>query len=193
MSTRWPKSLQHLACTADFRSSTNTPSPRGSETDLHITDHTSYTKLLQNNQTTFRSLQEILTSVNSIVKNRTGSVLARKNILKSDHFNSGHYIPQEFHLQGAPNFRMTDYNVFGVAQPTLSGISTILTLLSCHPGSTGDNTTVFISSREEPMIYLNWRPFVLREDANPLQNIKTYQGISGSRLDLARVLTDLIA
>jgi hypothetical protein len=97
----------------------------------------------------------------------------------------------DFHLQGAANFRMTDLNIFGVAQPTVSGIGTILTLLSCHPGSEGDHRTVFISAREEPVIYINWRPFVLRENDNPFQNIRTYQGISGTRLEQVRVYSHI--
>ncbi|KAI9328029.1 inositol hexakisphosphate-domain-containing protein [Zopfochytrium polystomum] len=141
-----------------------------------------------------RSLQEILTSVTSIVKNRTGSVLARKMILKSDHFDTGLHVDQDFHLQGAPNFRMTDFNVFGVAQPTVSGIATILTLLGCHPDGGGTQETIFISSREEPLIYLNWRPFVLRYSDNPFQNVKTYQGISSTRLEQmeARLKEDIL-
>ncbi|KAJ3409888.1 hypothetical protein HDV05_004169 [Chytridiales sp. JEL 0842] len=141
-----------------------------------------------------KTMQELLTSVNSIVKNRTGTVLSRQTILKSDHFDTGVNYNLDFHLQGAPNFRMSDLNVFGVAQPTVSGIGTILTLLSCHPGCDGDHRTTFISAREEPVIYINWRPFVLRENENPFQNIKTYQGISGSRLEQmeARLKEDII-
>ena len=89
----------------------------------------------------------------------------------------------DFHLQGAPNFRTADFNVFGVAQPTHAGIKTILTLLNCDPGKEGDSQTIFITSREEPIIYINYRPFVLRENDAPFQNIKTYQGISGIRLE----------
>ncbi|KAJ3046238.1 hypothetical protein HDV00_000050 [Rhizophlyctis rosea] len=89
----------------------------------------------------------------------------------------------DFYLQGAPNFRMADLNVFGVAQPTVSGISTILTLLNCHPNTEGEMSTIWFSSREEPIIYLNRKPFVLRDSEHPLTNIRTYSGISASRLE----------
>ncbi|KNE61258.1 hypothetical protein AMAG_18758 [Allomyces macrogynus ATCC 38327] len=52
----------------------------------------------------------------SVVAARAGSVLGRQAILKSDHFPLGisEHLPG-VHLQGAPNFRMLDLNVFGVA------------------------------------------------------------------------------
>jgi hypothetical protein len=56
----------------------------------------------------------------TIVKKRKGSVLARNTILKMDHFLSGTNTNLDFHLQGAPNFRVADLNVYGVAQPTVS-------------------------------------------------------------------------
>ncbi|KAJ3117238.1 hypothetical protein HDU96_007497 [Phlyctochytrium bullatum] len=131
-----------------------------------------------------RTPQELLTAVNSIVKNRSGTVLSRQTILKSDHFETAVNNNLDFHLQGAPNFRMADLNIFGVAQPTVSGIGTILTLLNCRPETDSDGAeTVFICAREEPLIYLNRRPFVLRDNNSPFQNIKTFQGIAGHRLE----------
>jgi len=81
-----------------------------------------------------------------------------------------------------------------VAQPTVTGLSTILTLLNCHPGSDTTSSTTWFSAREEPMIYLNGKPFVLRENDHPLQNMKTYQGISAARLEMmeARLKDDVI-
>ncbi|KAJ3041179.1 hypothetical protein HK097_002370, partial [Rhizophlyctis rosea] len=131
----------------------------------------------------YKNPTDILNAVNSVVKNRTGSVLARQTILKSDHFDTAVNTRLDFYLQGAPNFRSTPLNVFGVAQPTVSGISTILTLLNCHPTSTDPLSTIWFSSREEPIIYLNRKPFVLRDSEHPLTNIRTYSGISASRLE----------
>ena len=78
---------------------------------------------------------------------------------------------------------MSDLNVYGVAQPTTVGLSTILTLLNCHPSSNVESRAFWFNAREEPMIYLNGKPFVLREEENPFINIKTYQGIRSSRLE----------
>ncbi|KAH6576937.1 hypothetical protein BASA62_001115 [Batrachochytrium salamandrivorans] len=105
--------------------------------------------------TQFHSPKELLMSVQNVVKTRTGSVLARQIILKSDHFDMGLHSRLDFHLQGAPNFRMADMGVFGVAQPTVPGITTVLTLLGCHPSGPSVHPTTWFSTREEPMIYLN--------------------------------------
>jgi hypothetical protein len=61
----------------------------------------------------------------SIVKNRSGSVLGRGMILKSDHFEEAESARLSVHLQGASNFRMAAKDVFGVAQPTVAGIRTV--------------------------------------------------------------------
>ncbi|WVN86977.1 uncharacterized protein L203_102152 [Cryptococcus depauperatus CBS 7841] len=82
-------------------------------------------------------LQETLKKQASVaVKKRTGAVLGRGYILKTDHFPTGRATDLEVNIQGAPNFRAPDeegLNVFGVAQPTSAGIKAILTLLDCQP------------------------------------------------------------
>ncbi|KAJ3072961.1 hypothetical protein HDU98_002548 [Podochytrium sp. JEL0797] len=165
---------------AIFNNNSNNKSPAFDDADYAETE-----RKLAPHPTARNTLQELISKASSVVRNRTGSVLARFTIIKSDLFETGINMNLDFHLQGAPNFRMTDYNICGVAQPTSSGISTILTLLKCHPDSTQplNHKTLFICAREEPVIYINWKPFVLREDSAPLQNIKTFQGISGSRLE----------
>ncbi|KAH6592131.1 hypothetical protein BASA50_008276 [Batrachochytrium salamandrivorans] len=144
--------------------------------------------------TQFHSPKELLMSVQNVVKTRTGSVLARQIILKSDHFDMGLHSRLDFHLQGAPNFRMADMGVFGVAQPTVPGITTVLTLLGCHPSGPSVHPTTWFSTREEPMIYLNRKPFVIRDAGKPTKNIKTYHGISASRLEQveARLKEDIL-
>ena len=37
--------------------------------------------------------------------------------------------------------------------------------------------------REEPVIYINGRPFVLREDERPFKNLQEYTGIDVRRLE----------
>ncbi|KAJ1570068.1 hypothetical protein HK096_003163 [Nowakowskiella sp. JEL0078] len=130
--------------------------------------------------------RELLMSVNSLVKNRAGSVLARQTILKNDHFEHTLNEQLDFYIQGAPNFRMCDLSIYGVAQPSVSGISSILALLKCHPmsGLNSDSPTcIWLSAREEPIVYINNKPFVLREEQTPFQNRTNYQGISAERLE----------
>ncbi|KAJ3357018.1 hypothetical protein HDU83_009188 [Entophlyctis luteolus] len=200
---RGSPSSQHLRAAAmspptqhPFESMRNTDDgdiPSGSLSNLHFGQ-------LQSGAAAYpissarNALEKLTAKAASVVKNRTGAVLARSTIIKSDMFEMGLNMHLDFHLQGAPNFRIVDYNICGVAQPTASGISTILTLLKCNPNSRSTHKTIFICAREEPVIYINWRPFVLREADNPFQNIKTFQGISGSRLEQleARLKEDIL-
>ncbi|CAD6973573.1 unnamed protein product, partial [Tilletia controversa] len=147
----------------------------------------------------------------SLVRRRTGSVLTRGLVLKSDHPNVP--LPQLrpritpsntdiFNLQGAHNFRAAagGLGVYGTAQPTVGGLRTILALLGCRPlaspatassvdpiarrrssaatatatateGSTHhyQNTCIWVCTREEPVIYVSGRPFVLREASAPTE------------------------
>ncbi|ORX37949.1 inositol hexakisphosphate-domain-containing protein [Kockovaella imperatae] len=71
-----------------------------------------------------------------VVKRRTGSVLGRGYILKTDHYPTGRAMDLDLTIQGAPNFRAPleeGLNVFGVAQPTTVGLQSILTILGCQP------------------------------------------------------------
>ncbi|KAG1112400.1 hypothetical protein G6F42_014754 [Rhizopus arrhizus] len=61
----------------------------------------------------------LLNAVKNLMRTRHGSVLTRNTILKMDHFEKGMNTKLDFHLQGAPNFRVADLNVYGVAQPTV--------------------------------------------------------------------------
>jgi hypothetical protein len=112
----------------------------------------------------------------------------------------------DYFLEGAPNFRAADLNVFGVSQPTTVGLATILTLLKCsrynyssaafqqlqYPlennngnsgGSSWSSKVLWFNTREEPVIYISGMPFVLRDSESPKQNIRTYAGISADRLE----------
>nr|XP_031859044.1 uncharacterized protein CI109_005550 [Kwoniella shandongensis]KAA5526116.1 hypothetical protein CI109_005550 [Kwoniella shandongensis] len=91
----------------------------------------------QNGKGRVLGLQEKLRKeVDGVVKRRSGGVLARGYILKTDHYPTGRAMDLEITIQGAPNFRAPDeesLNVFGVAQPTAAGLKSILTLLGCQP------------------------------------------------------------
>ncbi|RCI04172.1 hypothetical protein CU098_006507 [Rhizopus stolonifer] len=127
--------------------------------------------------------RQLLQAVKNLMRNRHGNVLARNTILKMDHFEKGMNTKLDFHLQGAPNFRMANLNVYGVAQPTTIGLSTVLALLNCHPKSTIPTTCTWFLTREEPLIYINGYPYVLRDYADPLQNMVSFLGINATRLE----------
>lgn len=44
-------------------------------------------------------------------------------------------------------------------------------------------TAVWHNMREEPVVYINGRPFVLREEARPFKNLREYSGIEAYRLE----------
>ncbi|KAJ7249237.1 inositol hexakisphosphate-domain-containing protein [Mycena haematopus] len=110
----------------------------------------------------------------SVVKTRTGSVLSRGFILKTDHYPSGRALDLDLNVHGAPNFRaprITDLNVFGVAQPRTQGLRAILSILRCRPGTPNPSHVVWFSTREEPIVYISGRPFVLRDASHPRRTL----------------------
>ncbi|KAI8059223.1 inositol hexakisphosphate-domain-containing protein [Gongronella butleri] len=111
-----------------------------------------------------------------------------------DHFTKGINTKLEFHLEGAPNFRAAELNVYGVAQPTVVGLSSILALLNCHPKSQSKQSCTWFLTREEPLVYLNGNPYVLREYADPLHSMNSFVGINASRLEMVeeRLKADVI-
>lgn len=130
----------------------------------------------------------------TLLARRNGSVLSRTKVLKSEHFGDYRTAGIDINLLGAPNFRQANLNVFGVAQPTIPGLATVLRLLRCgpfheipddntNPDSSSCQTCTWFSTREEPLIYINGRPFVLRDRESPFENIRSYAGISATRLE----------
>ena len=143
-----------------------------------------------------------------VVKSRTGSVLSRGLVLKADYSprsspvamddtttsvpsaGVGGIVPkarETVHLRGATNFRAADdaqSRVYGVAQPTETGIRTILSVLGCREtaaatttasagggSSTADDggrrRAIWYCTREEPVVYIGAQPFVLRDALEP--------------------------
>ncbi|KAI8337728.1 inositol hexakisphosphate-domain-containing protein [Chlamydoabsidia padenii] len=127
--------------------------------------------------------RSLLRAVRTLIKSRSGTVLTRNTILKADHFSSGTNTNLDLHLQGGPNFRAAELDVYGVAQPTVIGLSTILSILNCHPKSSPQVSCTWFSTREEPLVYLNGCPYVLREYANPMENMNMFWGINTNRLE----------
>ncbi|KNF00354.1 hypothetical protein PSTG_06525 [Puccinia striiformis f. sp. tritici PST-78] len=127
---------------------------------------------------------------NGVVKSRQGSVLSRGSLLKTDYFASGRAQSLTHHLQGAPNFRSASYNIFGTAQPTLAGIKTVLAFLKSHP--TGKKNSVWFCTREEPVIYMSARPFVLRDSVKPTQSVTSSENAENIDAIELRLKLDII-
>jgi hypothetical protein len=95
-------------------------------------------------------------SAPSIVKTRTGSVLSRGFILKTDFYPSGRALDLDLNVHGAPNFRaprIGSLNVFGAAQPRSQGLRAILSILRAHTTATDSppSHVIWFSTREEPI------------------------------------------
>uniref|UniRef100_A0A6B2KYI3 Tyrosine specific protein phosphatases domain-containing protein n=1 Tax=Arcella intermedia TaxID=1963864 RepID=A0A6B2KYI3_9EUKA len=111
----------------------------------------------------------------TVVKMRDGPVLQSSHILKSDHFPGCHkdWLP---YFSGAPNFRqVSGFPIFGVGIPTRTGLENVFSLIP-------QKRVFWIFLREEPVIYVNGLPFVLRDNAHPFRNLE-YTGISGENVE----------
>ncbi|KAG8748240.1 hypothetical protein FRC10_007629 [Ceratobasidium sp. 414] len=175
-------------------------------------------RLLDNSPTLIRATA-------SVVKTRTGTVLSRGCILKTDHYPTGRALDLDINLQGsvganplagAPNFRAprgaaAAVNVYGAAQPRVGGLRAILAILNCSPPKvpTGSSPTVsplardiklptragcvWFSTREEPVIYIAGRPYVLREASAPKTALQLSERASNIEAIEDRLKADILA
>ncbi|UZJ54516.1 hypothetical protein CBS101457_003836 [Exobasidium rhododendri] len=127
-----------------------------------------------------------------VVRNRAGLVLRPLTLLKEDVWRSlkvsSRVIRTNVHVRGAVNFRrIRNSNVFATGQPTVDGVRNILRSIAEQVADPGQNEPLhvtFINLREEPLCHINGKPFCLRQKGKSLRNIKSYSGISWSRLTL---------
>ncbi|KAK4282651.1 hypothetical protein QN277_014003 [Acacia crassicarpa] len=123
---------------------------------------------------------------------RNGEVLGSQTVLKSDHCPGCQNPSLPERVEGAPNFReVPGFPVFGVANPTIDGIRSVI----CRIGSSkGGHPVLWHNMREEPVIYINGKPFVLRELERPYKNMLEYTGIDRERVEKmeARLKEDIL-
>eukprot|EP01127_Copromyxa_protea_P012851 TRINITY_DN3384_c0_g1_i1.p1 TRINITY_DN3384_c0_g1~~TRINITY_DN3384_c0_g1_i1.p1 ORF type:complete len:1219 (+),score=262.85 TRINITY_DN3384_c0_g1_i1:14-3670(+) len=138
--------------------------------------------------------------VDAVVMRRVGTVLGRGCILFSDNVPGQTNLDITPRVFGTKNYRKADFPlVSGCGQPTLEAAMTILQLSGAkvrHSGAEFPNTKTLIlcSLREEPVIYLNGRPFTVRKIDKPLENLSSFQGIDGDRVDMveAQLKADIL-
>ncbi|XP_048336813.1 uncharacterized protein LOC107426194 isoform X1 [Ziziphus jujuba] len=129
-----------------------------------------------------------------VMKLRGGSVLGKKTILKSDHFPGCQNKRLSPHIDGAPNYRQADsLHVHGVAIPTIDGIRNVLKHIGAQKIDGKGAQVLWINLREEPVVYINGRPFVLRDVERPFSNLE-YTGINRARVEQmeARLKEDIL-
>lgn len=100
----------------------------------------------------------------------------------------------ETELRGAVNFRqISGTSIYALGQPTLEAIDEVIgKVRENHPNA---SRTVWITLREEPIVYINGAPYCLRRESYSLRNMKDYGGISASRLEILedRLKDDVLA
>lgn len=103
---------------------------------------------------------------------RNGEVLGSQTVLKSDHCPGCQNLNLPERVEGAPNFReVPGFPVYGVANPTVDGIRAVVKRIC---SSKGGCAVLWHNMREEPVIYINGKPFVLREVERPYKNMLEY-------------------
>ena len=127
-----------------------------------------------------------------VVRQRRGVTLRSGMLMKHDLWKRrGGAEAMDGGVRGAANFRqMGSEQIYALAQPTVEGITGVVDAVKEH------GRPMFICLREEPLIYINSVPYVLRDDSYALRrNLETYQQISASRLELLedRLRSDVVA
>jgi hypothetical protein len=144
-----------------------------------------------NGNTHAEALQQL---TSKLISQRDGYVLSRNSILKLEHFplglsaNFSKTLPM--HIHGAPNFRRVAGDICGVAQPSVSGLIAVYNILQ---DNRNESPPSWLCIRDEPVVYLDGLPFVLREAGEPLQNMRAFSGISSDRVETleARLVEDI--
>ena len=117
--------------------------------------------------------------ISEAIAKRSGAILSPYTILKADVYPSLYNanVPQLF--PGAPNFRQADGDVpvFGMGIPTREGIINVLDEVGAGPENHDgdDRCAVCTNLREEPLLYINGTPYVLREASGAYTNMKEYR------------------
>lgn len=130
--------------------------------------------------------------MDTVAAKRNGEVLGRQTVLKSDHCPGCQNLALPERVEGAPNFReVPGFPVYGVANPTVDGMRAVIQRIG---GTNGGRSVLWHNMREEPVIYINGKPFVLREVERPYKNMLEYTGIERERVERmeARLKEDIL-
>jgi hypothetical protein len=139
-------------------------------------------------------------------------VLARLTILKHDLFPGAQKSSLIDRVEGAPNYRGVSLfkirdivksnesvaggpNIYGIGMPTKDALLKTLAKLGISNGlQTVKRKVYWTSLREEPVIYVKGRPYVLRLFQDPLKNLET-TGIARERVEVMeeRMKLDVLA
>ncbi|KAF5359127.1 hypothetical protein D9756_003293 [Leucocoprinus leucothites] len=128
-----------------------------------------------------------------VIKNRSGIILRESTLLKSDQWIRRQTVEDDS-IRGAINFRqIPNSNIYALGQPTVDAVDDVVSRIKrAHPDAP---RIVWITLREEPVVYINGAPYCLRREGFSLRNMKDYGGISASRLEILeeRLKDDVIS
>lgn len=122
-----------------------------------------------------------------VVRSRRGAVLASQLLLKLDSWGestegAGSLEEVAGGTVGATNFRrIPGLPIYASSQPALDSLEGILTCIATSESS--PDKLLWINLREEPIIYLQDHPYVLRQTATALRNMRSYTGITAGNLE----------
>ncbi|CAO1617411.1 unnamed protein product [Parajaminaea phylloscopi] len=129
---------------------------------------------------------------------RSGIVLRPGTLLKEDIWQAQKDLPPDASiadLRGTINFRrLPGTAIFATGQPTVEGVRNALASVVAQLRDNEPVTCLWLNLREEPLLYIAGKPYVLRDSTVSLRNIKAYGGISWARLQLLedRLKADVI-
>lgn len=131
-----------------------------------------------------------------VVKNRSGIILRERFVVSvfchsclpanyvaffSTLLKSDQWVRESYHVEngvrGAINFRQVPgADIYALGQPTLEAIDEVISRIkSTHPNA---SKIVWITLREEPIVYINGAPYCLRREGFSLRNMKGAQNSS---------------
>lgn len=135
-------------------------------------------------------LADLTTQV--VSQSRQGEMLNSTRMVKQDDYPGLHTpglqrgAQAQPRIEGAPNFReVPGGQTYGVAQPTVQGLRSVLTRLGAGPGSESP-PVVWTSLREEPVVYIQGTSYTLRSFQQPFANLEA-TGISAGEVEQQEV------
>lgn len=103
-----------------------------------------------------------------VCRTRRGCFLRYQTILKCDQFPSAQCQTLQEKLPDAANFRQVDgFNVFGVGQAGVRGHTNVVKRVL---ETSGVDKVMWLNMREEPIIFLNGKPYCVKDRKKPFSN-----------------------
>lgn len=117
------------------------------------------------------------------IMERKGEILSSRMILKNDYFVGSKFFTLYDDIKGVQNFRYVSFEdnyIFGLSIPTKKGIEN--TIKKIKAMVTGTIKIYWFCLREEPVIYVNKNPYVLRNLLKQNENIEI-TGITTEKIE----------